>query len=153
MSDLPVIYGDNKLEVRRSMQWEEVEALCNTLGKITRCCAWWWGDTLNYIEREFPERWTQLIPSDLNPQTLRNWKWVSGRFPQESRDPSLPWSIFQAAAGVEDQQERLELIEQAKEQNLSCRAIRSIIRQKQGREDLKHEMVCPQCGFKWIISG
>jgi len=149
METLPVLYDETGLSVERVLTWAEAGDLAHTLGRIMRAEAWWWGDFLCHIEKVFPQTWPQLIPDDMNPDTLRNYKWVAERFPKRERVLGVSWSIHQIAAGIEDGAARARLLEQAGREKLTCTGFRDLIRGK--KEKLGKELTCPECGHKWKV--
>ena len=149
-SNLPVVYGKSSLEFSRTITYEEADVLANTLTRMTRGIAWFWGDFLIYIEKAFPDKWSQLIPEDLKSESLRNWKWVAEKFPQPLRDSGLAWSIYQAVAGIENMAERHDLLVRIKNEGLTYGEVRALVSQIKGRSPKGKQLTCPSCGFTFI---
>ncbi len=149
---LPVVYDDTGLVVERVLTWEEAAQLSHTLGRILKAEPWWIGDYLNHIERVFPQTWTQLIPEDVNKETIRNYKWVSERFPRSKRLEGVSWSRYQICAGLESECERLRMVERARSESLTCQELRDLVRTAKGiqtKDSKTISVVCPKCDFAW----
>lgn len=147
METLPVVYDDTALVVERVLTWDEAVQLSHTLGRILKAEPWWIGDYLNHIEKVFPQKWTQLIPEDINRETLRNYKWVSERFPRAKRVEGVSWSRHQICAGMEPESERVKMIERAKAESLNCQDLRELVRLAKGMQTKQNNITCPNCGY------
>lgn len=145
-----VQYKPVYLEFDRSPTWDEAVSLVSTLTGMAHSLAWWVGDFFSYASRAWPETWTQLIPDNFSIETLRNWVWVAERYPRELRElPSkrgglLPWSVYQACAGL-DEPDRVRMIHKAADEGLSTGEIRALTRPPKHAK----ETICPSCGYKW----
>jgi hypothetical protein len=152
METIPVVYDNTGLVVERVLNWKEAEQLSGILGRIHRAEPFWLGDFLNHIEKVFPQTWTQLIPDDINKESLRNYKWVSERFPRMKRVEGVSWSMHQICAGLEDEAERIKMVERAKAEQLTCKQVRELTRLAKGvkpKDSKTRHIVCPACAFAW----
>ncbi len=88
---------------------------------------WWWGDALNYGERNYGEMYSQALnESDYAYGTLRNAKYVAERIPLSRRHDNLSWSHHAEVASEEQQDQWLK---RAETEQLSKSDLRKAIRQ------------------------
>ena len=85
------------------VKWED-------MGKIIRmmegAVLWWWGDWINYGEKQYGEMYSQALDeSDYEYQTLRNAVWVAGRIEMSRRLDNLSWGHHQMVAALEPEQQ------------------------------------------------
>ena len=76
---------------------------------------WCVGDLLILGGREFGDHWIEQTVAEymqaMSPETLRQCRWVSERYPYHQRVNRLTWSHHLIAAGVEDERSRTKLLE------------------------------------------
>jgi len=130
------------------ISYEDAELIAHNLYRFAKATAWWFGDFLIYVEKAFPETWSQLIPDDINKESLRNYKWVAERFPPGARNLDLPWSHYQICAGIEDAGARMQMLQDAASERLNCYQLRKRVRVSKGIPKA-NVIVCPKCGWAW----
>ena len=144
MADL-VKYQELGLSINRQLSWDEADAVQYVLTRYTKNLSWYWGDYLNYVEKVFPEKWTQLVPEDIGTsKTLANWKWVSNRIPISSRRRELSFSHHAEVAKF-DSPQRDEWLDMAAVGKWTITQIREEVRGPANKKTKK----CPQCGHVW----
>jgi len=96
------------LFVLREPTWEECENYLLGLQVVAKAMPLLVGDCLNITERYFPESFTQAVSlTGLNPETLRNWKWITNRVPASRRRDPLYLTHYALVAPLEPpEQER-----------------------------------------------
>jgi len=159
--NLPIRYDERSLVFTGRISFKEAEQITGILTGITGAVQWWFGDLLNMAEIEFGERYAQLIPENLDPKTLGQWKWVANKIPAESRRRELSWSHYEVVAAMLEP-DREFWLQEAEEGGWSVHRMRKEIKppkaketkEPEGSEDPQPIMVtCPQCGerFDWEI--
>ena len=140
-----VKYQELGLSINRQLSWDEADAVQYVLTRYTKNLSWYWGDYLNYIEKVWPETYTQLIPEDIgNSKTLANWKWVANRIPMSGRRKELSFS-HHAEVAKYDPELRDEYLDMAIEGQWTITQMREEVRGKTKKRTKK----CPQCGHVW----
>jgi hypothetical protein len=104
---------------------------------------WIVGDSVVALENAGHED----VVNQLCAKYKRSYSTISGyaracrAYPAEVRDGTLPFSVYRelgnASFGDETQQKRMELLDKAKEEKLSSREVRNIVREEQGRNTEK----------------
>lgn len=76
------------------------------LDHLERASPWWWADLMGQCELRWGETYAQLeAHCALETKTLRNRKWVGGRFPAHRRRPMLSFGHHDVAAGLPDREQ------------------------------------------------
>lgn len=79
--------------------WQRVGEL---LKSVERSVLWWVGDWLNYGERCYGETYSQALEAtDYSYQSIRDAKWVAGKFELSRRRDKLSWSHHREVAALE----------------------------------------------------
>ena len=104
---------------------------------------WIVGDSVVALENAGHED----VVNQLCAKYKRSYSTISGyaracrAYPAEVRDGTLPFSVYRelgnASFGDNTQQKRMELLDKAKEEKLSSREVRNIVREEQGRNTEK----------------
>ena len=140
-----VKYQELGLSINRQLSWDEADAVQYVLTRYTKNLSWYWGDYLNYIEKVWPETYSQLIPEDIgNSKTLANWKWVASRIPITGRWKGLSFSHHAEVAKL-DESDRNEILGMAIQENWTITQMREAIRGPREKKAKK----CPSCGHEW----
>ena len=115
------------LFVLRPPTWEECENYGLGLQLVAKATPLLVGDWLNIVERYFPESFTQAVSlTGLNPETLRNWKWITNRVPASRRRDPLYLTHYALVAPLEPL-EQGRWLEVAKEEEWSTRELKEAI--------------------------
>jgi hypothetical protein len=102
-----------------------------TLKGIEQSRAWWWGDLLNFGEHKYGKMYEQALDaSDLSYNTLRNAKMVAKRFELSRRRDNLGWGHHREVAAIRDEAEQDQLLDEAEENGLSQKVLRTLIRDR-----------------------
>jgi hypothetical protein len=88
--------------------YEKVEGMLGALKGLHDCVKWWIGDLLEYAERSYGEKYSQLLDAtEFEYKTLRNIRWTVGRVGVRVRRKELTfWHHAEVAGLVEVEQER-----------------------------------------------
>lgn len=109
--------------------WEAAYTLKQFQDRIETSIAWCWGDLLNEGERRYGESYSQAMElTGRDYQTVANWKWVSGQYPQGQRVLSgLRFKHYEKALRIKDPAERLEVLLCASENGLRGKAFDALL--------------------------
>ncbi|MFJ9679406.1 LmbU family transcriptional regulator [Streptomyces sp. NPDC101194] len=105
------------LHMPAELAFEEWERAGRQISGIVNSSSWWLGDWLVYGKDHYSDRYQRGIrAAGLQYQTLRNYAWVSRRFPLHRRRATLSFQHHAELASlpVEDQDLWLDRAEQAK---------------------------------------
>ena len=115
------------LTLPTGLSYEGWLAVVAKLKLVTRASMWWWGDALNYGERNWGEKYEQaLSESDYDYQTLRNAKWIAARFELSARADKLSFKHHEVVASL-DPKVRERLLVQAEKDGLSVQELRRAV--------------------------
>jgi hypothetical protein len=87
------------LIVVHGIAWEEWVSLWNTVEQLDKSSKWYVGDALLAGQREFNERFSQVVDAQYIHQQ-RGALWVSSRIPPAERREGLSWSVHREAASL-----------------------------------------------------
>lgn len=112
------------------MSYERAQALCRYFGTVRDASQWWIADLLIYLEKVFPEEFSQLS-EELNvaPATRSRWMRVSERIPPSQRNPQLSWSHHFVCSHL-GRDERNELLDEAARKGWSKAQLESEIKEE-----------------------
>jgi len=100
-----------------NISFDEWLELGETLKRMDASVQWWIGDWLNAGERNYGEMYTQALDETVaSYQTLRDYKWVTGRIELSLRKDNLSFSIHKEMASIKNEKKRLKLLKQASEE-------------------------------------
>jgi len=141
------------------------------LGAIGRCSQWWIGDWIRYGTARWGERYSQAARiTGYDVASLRNMAWVASQYDDLSlRNDKLTWSHHVLLAPL-DIAERTAWLQRAAAERLSVGDLRIELHgeKKREREQAQvlpttpqggsravgsDEVVCPQCGHGFCLSG
>lgn len=106
------------------LRFDEWQILGQSLKDFEHAVHWWIGDWLNYGERKWGEMYTQATEeTGYKEKTLRNDKWVAGRFELSCRQDNLSFQHHAEVAGL-PQETALELLERAENEGMSTGELR-----------------------------
>jgi len=96
------------LMIPDGLGYETVEGMLGALKGLHDCVKWWIGDLLEYAERSYGEKYSQLLDAtEFEYKTLRNIRWTVGRVGVRVRRKELTfWHHAEVAGLVEVEQER-----------------------------------------------
>ena len=96
------------LMIPDGLGYETVEGMLGALKGLHDCVKWWIGDLLEYAERSYGEKYSQLLDAtEFEYKTLRNIRWTEGRVGVRVRRKELTfWHHAEVAGLVEVEQER-----------------------------------------------
>jgi len=160
--NLPVKYEKTYLGLSKRLTWPEATQLSDTLNRMEEAAQWWIGDFLIITEKEFGEKYAQLVPEGKSQDTWRKYKWVCERAGPGIRVEGLSFSHHEKVAKLTEEEQRQWLAE-AKDKGLSVsdlvKAIRASSSITDGEDDeapdktndplYRHVITCPNCGHKW----
>jgi hypothetical protein len=96
-----VMPGRTGLQFSRPISFSSWELIGSQLSLIADSSAWWLGDWLVYGERKYANRYKRAVErTDLDYQTLRNYAWVSRRFPLARRREKLTFGHHAEVAAL-----------------------------------------------------
>ncbi|MFE6578942.1 LmbU family transcriptional regulator [Streptomyces rochei] len=131
------------LQLPVGLTFENWELAGRQLSGLVNSTSWWLGDWLVYGKDHYSDRYERGVrAAGLQYQTLRNYAWVSRRFPMDRRRASLSFQHHAELASrpVEEQERWLD---QAEQQGWSTKQLRRAMRVARGdetRETLQAEM-------------
>lgn len=125
----------------------------NFLTEITMAFQLWWGDFLNWCEDHFDERYSQVVPEEIETSSLLKWKWVCRKVPPDirCRMTNLKYSHFEELAALDDIDVMTEMAQRANDGSWTVRKLREEVSPKKGRDPVKKEVQCPKCGERFEI--
>lgn len=129
---------DGALELPPDLPYQEWEALGALLINVEQGIMFQLGTWWLYGEHKYGERAAQAIPTGYAVSTLRAAALVVSRFPQEERDPEVPFSLYREVVALPTEK-AAELIEHAKDENLTRTDLRDLVRAEQSRTALAKE--------------
>jgi hypothetical protein len=111
---------------------EQWLAAIETLNSIEQSRAWWWGDALNFGERQYDGKMYEQAIADtgLSYNHLAHAKLVARRFEFWRRRQNLTWSHHREVAGITDDAEQDRLLDEAERSNWSKKALRTVVGQR-----------------------
>lgn len=92
-------YHEVSLTIRPDLTFEEWEELWASLSAIQRSHLFWVGDALNFSERQFSEKWAQVLDSYAN-ESQRGAKWVCERIEPQRRRENLTYTHHKIVASL-----------------------------------------------------
>ena len=99
---------------------------------------WLIGDWLNYGELHYGEKYKEAIEkTGYDYGTLRDEKWIAGRFEVSRRHDNIPWGHHREVAGVRPDDVADALLDQAAENNWSQKELRKAVRELTHPEELE----------------
>ncbi len=130
------------LQINKRLTFETWERAGVRLSGVVDSSTWCLGDWLVYGKHYFPDRYHRAIrAAGLQYQTLRNYAWVSRRFPLERRRPQLSFQHHAEVASlpIEEQDWWLDRAEQGmwttKQLRNHIRDEQNGIEQKENKKD------------------
>lgn len=129
---LPGVVRENAYVLPPSISFERWRQVGANLQQMQRSVNWWAGDWLRFGEDRWGEAAYQAV-ADITghgDEALKQAVWVSSKFPEGTRVPSLSWSHHRAVAELEPL-ERQALLREAAEQQLSTRQLIERVRDRQ----------------------
>jgi hypothetical protein len=133
----------------------QAEAIGTLLGRMHMSVRFAIGDWLLFIERVYPDEWSQLSEVlGMDYRTVRDYMRVSERVPRSVRRPKLEWSQHRAVAALSvidpktgkshpDIKAQKEWLKKAEVEQLSHHALRDALRE--GKPDVTPTS-CRCCG-------
>lgn len=105
--------GVAALSLPETLPLEHWELVGEHLQGMTRNVQWWWGDRLNFGERQYGTKYQSAVNRfGLKLKTAQQYAWVARSFPASLRR-ELSWSHHKELAGIEDVDERDQLLTEA----------------------------------------
>ncbi|MDQ1038997.1 hypothetical protein QFZ75_005413 [Streptomyces sp. V3I8] len=144
------------LQLPAGLTFENWESAGRQLSGIVNSTSWWLGDWLVYGKDHYSDRYERGVrAAGLQYQTLRNYAWVSRRFPMDRRRAALSFQHHAELASrpVEEQERWLD---QAEQQGWSTKQLRRAMRVARGEEaretlqaDLTRRLAVPDNRLQW----
>jgi len=144
------------LQLPAGLTFENWESAGRQLSGIVNSTSWWLGDWLVYGKDHYSDRYERGVrAAGLQYQTLRNYAWVSRRFPMDRRRAALSFQHHAELASrpVEEQERWLD---QAEQQGWSTKQLRRAMRVARGEEaretlqaELTRRLAVPDNRFQW----
>lgn len=113
-------------------QWLEIG---KNLMQATQNIMWWLGDWWNFGDRKYGELAAQALNMDIPYNTFSKASYVASKVPIELRNPELSWTHHSEVASLDAGLQK-EYLDKAVEQNLSVKALRSIIKKQKVLETI-----------------
>jgi len=133
------------------------------LARFTRCSQWWIGDWIRYGSAKWGEKYAEAIRvTGYDDGTLRNWAYVTSRFPLSLRSDKLSWSHHVLIAPLATIGERRAWLERVVHDKLTVEdlriELRAARRAAEGQAtaggvpcepavEVAAAVSCPNCGF------
>ncbi|MFG2312755.1 LmbU family transcriptional regulator [Streptomyces sp. NPDC048566] len=116
------------LQMPALMAYDEWERAGRQLADVLDSSSWWLGDWLVYGKDHYTDRYQRGIRAvGLSYQTLRNYAWVSRRFPLARRRPALSFQHHAELASMPvDEQDRW--LDRAELQQWTTKQLRNALR-------------------------
>ncbi len=143
-----VQYEEMCLVLDPNVTFEDAGKCASVLTRMHRANSWWLGDFVNITSQLFGERSSQLLPDDIPVETLRNYAWVSSRFPPSVRRLRVSWSHYQAIASLPELEDRTTALDMAEAEKLTVAQLKARIKPEANKKD-KPRLTCPSCGYSW----
>ena len=149
------------LDIKPGMKFEHWERLIRALERAEQGIQWYLGDALNYGEREYGEKYAQVLDAHKRTgipiDTLRNYQWVAERVKPVTRVTELDWSVHREVATLSEDKQKEVLsrgIEQKKTgQKFTRRQAEKEARRVKKEGQLKpneEDFIHPQAVRAWI---
>jgi hypothetical protein len=122
------------LQIPANLAYDDWAKTGRQLSGIVDSSAWWLGDWLVFGKANYADRYQLAIQhAGLRYQTLRNYAWVSRRFPTDRRRAQLSFRHHAEVASLPlEEQERL--LDQAEREQWTTKQMRNAIHQSRGVE-------------------
>lgn len=122
---------------------DEFDTYLRAMLSVTERVLWIVGDAILYGEQHCPDVVDAIIESGVyQRQTLSNARWVASRVQPNARNPELAWSMHQAVASLEPQ-DQVSLLGAAEDLGWTRDELRDAVRQTRGETvDLFREELC-----------
>jgi len=110
--------------IEPGLSYDEWAEMGHGLVAMAQSSMWWVGDWLLYGEHAYGEKYTQAVEATgYGLSTLKNYQWVSDRFPPETRRAELSHTHHVAAASL-DESARTDLLQRAVEEGMTSGQVR-----------------------------
>lgn len=120
----------NGLQFPKELSYEEWQVIGNQLRYLEGAVQWWVGDWLNYGEKSYGEKYTEVIEgTGYEYQSLANIKSISSKFKISRRRENLTYSHHAEVASFEFAEQE-KLLNIAEEKHFSIRQFRDFIKKK-----------------------
>jgi len=165
---LPGAVTETSLNLPVDMTLHEWAATGYVLDRINKAWKFWFGDWLNYGEDHWPEEYAQYIDiTDLPEQSISNIRSVARNIPPHMRNKDLKWSLHAAVVPLKDEGVRMQVINQAAEEQWPRDYLRQVVKVGGDPELLPPAVVleteddpgcqcfctksdfCKECGHPW----
>lgn len=103
-------FSEVGLDIEPGMKFDHWERLLRCLARAEQGIQWYIGDALNYGEREYGERYAQVL--DAHDKTgipidrLRQYQWVAEHVKPVTRVTTLDWSTHREVASLPEDKQR-----------------------------------------------
>ena len=135
------------LVIKKGLPFEKWEKIGGFLEKMNKAMGWWWGDWLNYGEREYGEMYSQALKeSPYTLRTLQTLKAVCDRVKSTIRIVNLPFAFHQLVAYLNPTDQK-KWLQKATEGNWTLREMKSAI-----RENKQKNIPLPEGKYEIIYS-
>jgi N6-adenosine-specific RNA methylase IME4 len=150
--ELPGFFKPTGLVLPEKTTYEEWHHVGRFLRAVEGRVMWWLGDWLNFGERKYGEKYTAALEATgFEYQTVRNAKWVAGRFELSRRRDNLSWSVHAEVAALEPQEQEM-ILGQAAADELTRRDVRILARQAQAQRRLRTAAEFPTGKYRVIYA-
>lgn len=120
-----ITYSKTHLVISDEISFEEWQQAVETFARLGDCWQWWLGDLLAFGETKWGEMYAQALDStEMKYQTLRNLKWVSGRFDPHRRREGVSWSHHAEIAAIDNKKKQNDLLRLCQSKGLSRKKLR-----------------------------
>lgn len=129
------------LQIPADLAYEDWAKTGRQISGILDSSAWWLGDWLVFGKANYADRYQLAIQhAGLRYQTLRNYAWVSRRFPTDRRRAKLSFRHHAEVASLQlEEQERL--LDLAEREQWTIKHLRNAIQRSRGGEADQREPV------------
>lgn len=123
---------------------ESREKYQKSLGQVSSTIASLYGSTALL---DFAKEIEDATGRKISPTTLRNYRWVWEKTSALNLPEDFPYRAYQAIAGSKDPQGWANAVHKM---GLSGDEVIHLIREEKGQIDRKKEIICPECGNKFL---
>lgn len=121
-------FNSTGLEISENTPFESWIKIGESLKSANKTLQWWIGDWLNFGERKYGEKYTQVLEAvDYENKTLRDFKWVSGAVKLSVRNDNLSFNHHRLVAKLEEKEQSKWLLK-AEQEDWSTREFKTAIK-------------------------
>lgn len=161
---IPGTLTETSLDLPATLGRDEAAECGRVLLRMHESACWWLGDWFNWIQRQFPDDWPQLVEAnEYQETTLRKWGWMCRSVPRGTREASLSPRHHELVAHLPEPEQKKYLQEAKPEAGSttprqSTRELSEKIKADREPESPEknvetiHKVSCPDCGVVFALN-